>query len=167
MIMIFNEHRHRYAIWTVARAQRAFAKNKEITDAIEYTDLRKWVERNEIISQDDFDVKHTDWCNALTMHFSPKPCEYGRAAKMIAIYLKTAVVLPANGESQLCGLIHPPIDRVLLQRLAKKTTLRHFKTINWTTTNHETYWTIVRDIKNSFGFCNWKIEAFWTLTNDE
>ena len=162
----FNEHRHRYAIWTVARAQRAFATNTVIADAIKKSDLRSFVEKTTNISQENFDDQHRAWCQTIISYFTGEKCKYRRAAKMVAIYLKTAVILPGNGTSQLCDVIHPPIDRVLLQCIAAKTPLKRFAKINWTTADHDTHWSIVRDLRETFGKCNWKIEEFWSLTDE-
>ncbi len=93
----FNEHKHCYAVWTAARAQRAFAKNEEIAKAICTTSLRSFLEEDVCISHQHFDAKHVEWCEAIIHFFGDDKCKYGRAAKIVAIYLKTALILPAQG----------------------------------------------------------------------
>jgi hypothetical protein len=163
----FDEHKHRYAVWTVARAQRAFAKNKVIAEVMEKAELRSFVENTTLISQREFDKLHQQWCATICDYFPHDKCDYGRAAKMIAIYLKTVVVLPGAGESSLCDVIHPPIDRILLQNIARATSLKHFRTKNWTTLGGDAYWEIIHDIREHFGLCNWKLEAYWSVKDEE
>ena len=129
----FNEHKHRYALWTAARAvQRSFTTTEVICKAIEQTSLRPFAESSETIHPEQFDKLHDAWCTQL-MEAIPEPkCSYGRAAKMIAIYLKTAVILPRQGEGSTCEVIHPPIDRVLLSALSKVDGLQSLRKHNWT-----------------------------------
>ena len=163
----FNEHKHRYAVWTAARAQRAFAKNLVIAQIIEKANLRAFVETTTTLSQDEFDTLHREWCTNI-MNCGVVSCDYGRAAKMVAIYLKTAVILPHVGQSPLCDVIHPPIDRILLQNIAAKTAaLKHFKKLNWTTLKPDAYWAVVNDIRSTFGKCNWTTEEYWSLNNED
>ncbi len=101
----FNEHRHRYAVWTAARAvQRSFAKTGDITNAINCTGLKAFAESDALITQEKYDVMQKDWCNLIIEHFKKidkppkKPsgklekydCSYGRASKIISIYLKNS-----------------------------------------------------------------------------
>lgn len=42
---------------------------------------------------------------------------FGRAAKLIAIYLKTTIVLSGAENTTLGRVIHPPIDSILLKAM--------------------------------------------------
>jgi hypothetical protein len=163
----FNEHKHRYAVWTAARAQRAFATNELIASAIEEADIRSFIESTDGISQEEFDAYHKEWCTKIIDFFGDDKCKYGRAAKIVSIYLKTAIVLPQQGISPLCNIIHPPIDKILLSNIASRTPLKHFAKVTWTTMTKEKYWKVVDDIRAAFGKCNWEIEQFWNLVNEE
>ena len=163
----FNEHKHRYAIWAAARAQRAFKKNEEICEALENTSLRQFSEQLISVTQTEFDHQHREWCHAITKHFGEDKCKYGRAAKLVAIYLKTAVVLPSQGASQLCQVIHPPIDSILLHHIAQKTSLKDVAKLQWTKLDEEPYWALIDTLRKQFGECNWLLEYYWNIAEEE
>src|SRR5207237_4965917 len=111
----FDEHKHRYAIWTAARAvQRSFTTTHNIAKAINATGLKCFSQSNEPITQNEYDTRHKQWSKII---IDVLDCSYGRAAKIIAIYLKTAVVLPTSGTANSL-VIHPPLDRFLLHAIA-------------------------------------------------
>src|SRR5207253_7714229 len=62
---------------------------------------------------------------------------YGRAAKLMAIYLKSMVVNGPDGDSTFAAIIPPPLDRILLENLARcaehpRATCRIWQQIKWT-----------------------------------
>lgn len=162
----FNEHRHRYAVWTAARAvQRSFTTTSIINEAINQTSLRAFaVEAKEMISQKEFDELQTNWCNNLIENFSQKSisCSYGRASKIIAIYLKTAVILPAKGEGNICDIIHPPIDFILLKALSKDVDgLKELSQMRWTQFSKEEYEKLIKLLSSHNLPFNWRLEEYW------
>jgi hypothetical protein len=91
---------------------------------------------------------------------------FGRAAKLVAVYLKSMVVLAAP-ESGLAHVAHPPIDRILLQNLARQRGLpkQHTRT-PWTKLDEEQYQALIACLQ-SYMHPNepfWKLEEFWTVT---
>lgn len=151
----FNEHIHRFAIWTSSRAvQRGFkAKTKAIKVAIEKTELQSLINNKNGIN--DFDSFHKKTCNIIIKDLNTT---YGRAAKIVAIYIKTTVVLRDNGTSPLANKAHPPIDKILLGNLKIKG--------SWTKLNEEEYFTIINNLRNEYPQykdCFWKIEKYWIL----
>lgn len=158
----FNEHKHRYAIWTAARAvQRSFTTTDKIAAAVETTTLRQFAETTEFITGEQYDLQQAEWCYKLIDCFEPLECSYGRAAKIVAIYLKTAVIFPSQGTSALCEVIHPPVDSILLSNLVKWRELKELRGERWTTFTSAEYWNVVDIIRTSIGYLNWKLEAFW------
>lgn len=167
-----NEHTHRYAVWTAARAvQRSFTTTFKIKNAIEKSGLRYLVTNSSWVTQDDFDEFHKKCAGDIIEAFKNNNSEkvndnlervsYGRAAKIIAIYLKTAVIVASGGLDKRCELIHPPIDRILLSNLSK---LEIFKNINkdpWTQLTKDKYWEIVKTIRRSEHKFNWTLEVNW------
>jgi hypothetical protein len=97
---------------------------------------------------------------------------FGRAAKLIAVYLKSAVVLgPASGTA-LARFAHPPIDGILLTNLAASKEVhsehqREWAKIRWTKLNAEQYYELVTQLRQVLGPEEpiWKLERFWTVTN--
>jgi hypothetical protein len=138
-----TEHRHRFAVWAAARAaQRGFTTVRNLRDALQTTDIQKILAAPSTfdISAAQFDELHRRWCSAICSNLIERQnlkATYGRAAKLIAIYLKTIVVMGNESDSSLGRHMHPPIDRVLLQGLAAsgRITSPHkaaWRSISWT-----------------------------------
>jgi len=86
-IYSFNEHKHRYAIWTAARAvQRSFVTTEVISEAIRKSLLPGFVLLDQHHSQHEFDELHRIICNQVLNNFSEGPITYrhGCSAKIIA-----------------------------------------------------------------------------------
>jgi hypothetical protein len=121
----FFTHRHNFAVWAAARAsQRSFTSVSTLKAALEASelplaiqDLSKWP-----TCADQFDSFHHVYCNRIADHLRSVAVAnvyYGRAAKLVAVYLKSMVVVTETAGSTFADIIHPPIDRTLLQSLAK------------------------------------------------
>jgi hypothetical protein len=158
------EHIHRFSVWTSARAvQRNFTKTSFIKNAIEITDLKKLIITPEIASN-DFDKFHKHCCTQIihSLKKSGIDTSYGRAAKIIAVYIKTSIIIKDKGKSQLSKIAHPPIDRILLTNLTK---ISDIKMINWTEMNESEYFTLISEIKQLAIELKlkslWKIEKHW------
>jgi hypothetical protein len=63
--------------------------------------------------------------NKITNALMEQKCSYGRAAKIISVYLKTSLVIPNKGIN--CEYIHPPLDRELICNLIKLNKLNDYK----------------------------------------
>ena len=163
------EHQHRFATWTAARAvQRSFTSTKFISEAIEATSLRKFSESEINLSAEDYRKLHIDWSHQIITSLDNKvKCSYGRAAKIIAIYLKTSVVISEQGLTQRCEVIYPPIDRVLLQTLSKFEELKDLNRKKWTAFDELEYYEVANRIRNKFSYFNWRIEEYWDLKEGE
>lgn len=177
-IYCIAEHIHRYAVWTAARAaSKSRLKNSEIDFIINQVGLREAVNElakdnnvteqvyrswlrlkgEEIISV----VKEKNWSDFKTKQFS-----FGLAAKIIAIYIKTAVVLPTNGNSSLAKVAHPPIDSILLKSMNTKHQLK--LETNWSTFKWERYEKMIDEVLVFFpAQPYWMIEDAWTTSMQE
>lgn len=158
----FNTHLHNYAVWTAARAsQRNFTTTQNIAAAIDASGLRSFAENPTVKDQAAFDQVHVQTAKALIKQFASLgiSCTYGRAAKIIAIYLKTSVIVPQRGEGLVCNLIHPPIDRILLQKLKSDGEKPSFKSINWTGLRQDAYFQLIDRLRNH----PQKFEPFWSI----
>ena len=59
-----QEHKHRFAIWTAARAvQRSWTTTSKISQVIQSTSLNDFVGNTNISEQKEFDEMHRNWCN--------------------------------------------------------------------------------------------------------
>ena len=176
----FAEHVHRFAVWTAARAvQRNFTTTENIRKAIEQTGLQTLVFKKNISTPKQFDKFHEKTCDKLISVFKKQVIDasysravnfkkqginasYGRAAKIVAIYIKTSIVIPESGKSKLSKIAHPPIDRILLHNLDSKYPELKLKSRNWTTLNKDEYFKLIQKFREDFGDCFWKIEVNWS-----
>jgi|ERR1035437_1672312 hypothetical protein len=135
MAYTFDKHLHNYACWTAARGvQRNFTNTPNIISAIETSTLMQ-LDSLSINSSEEYDVFHRRCCNQLINYLKTEcniEATYGRAAKIVAIYLKTAVIVRYSGEGTLAEVAHPPIDRILLTNLRKNFKEIVPDKINWT-----------------------------------
>ena len=159
----FKQHLHNYSVWTAARAvQRGFTTTRNIKIAIEKSDLQQFCELNFCKDVAEFEGFHRKCANQIMETFDDldvRNATYGRASKIIAIYLKTAIVIPSKGECILSEFIHPPIDNILLSNLKKDNILSNYEP--WTTLSESKYWELCKRIKGSVTNFNWTLEEYW------
>jgi len=168
------EHRHRFAVWAGARAaQRSFTSIENLRAALEQTSIVTFAENKQSIGTSHaYDIKHKEWCNSIVEFLARKGIKnatYGRAAKLVAVYLKAMVVLESI-DSEQSKFIHPPIDRILLQNISKmegvdRRAKEKLRTTSWTQLNEASYFellAILREINGAQPL--WKLEEYWTVT---
>src|SRR5947209_14811009 len=119
-----EEHRHRFAVWAAARAaQRGFTTVSNLRAAVENCGVREFLQtcHPESIDEETFEKHHRTWCRGIISWLASAGVRnptYGRAAKLIGVYLKSMIVL-GNGEGTALGRVaHPPIDSILLSNMA-------------------------------------------------
>lgn len=167
------EHRHRFAVWTAARAtNRNFTKTTNIRSAVEMSGVREFVESDHLgwpRTAEQVDRLHREWANLMLMQFEADGIQasYGQAAKLIAIYLKTAVIIPAVSHP-FADLAHPPIDDRVLSGLRidprfSRAQRSAWRTVKWTKLDEQTYFDLIDGLRTaaldrpSF----WMIERYW------
>ena len=161
----FKQHLHNYSVWTASRAvQRSFTSTENIQAAIDNSSLRAFAESQALITEIGFDAFHRSCATSIIdslRHYTGEKSTYGRAAKIIAIYLKTSVILPNSGNCSRSSIIHPPIDSILLKNLSTHLKRPGIMSKPWTTLNEVDYWGLVSEIKSIFKPFNWTLEVFW------
>jgi hypothetical protein len=167
-------HRHRFATWAAARAsQRGWAKTPAIITAIEASGLSKLVagRRAWPNTVPAFDRAHRDICRRIAKHVqrkANKKSTFGRAAKVVAVYLKSMVVLGPEHDSAFARLAHPPIDSILLKAIAGDVRLdmrlrRMCRDCNWTELDEDRYYELIAELRKS-GLDKpsfWMLERYW------
>ena len=154
-----EEHRHRFAAWAAARAvQRGFTNTSNIISAIENTNLQEIVTNKSLWPKcnDDFNKLHKIWCDKVISKLNNLGIKtsYGRAAKIVAIYLKSTIVLSGNEKTKFGRIIHPPIDRILLSALKIKQ--------NWTKLDKKSYFKLIKELESrNQNIAFWQIEEYW------
>ncbi len=168
------EHRHRFAVWAAARAaQRGFTSVENLRAALEATDVRAVLAAPETLQlqASAFDALHRRWCSVICSALSARQVEkvtYGRAAKLVAVYLKATVIMGGNWDTPFGRSMHPPIDRILLHRLASCDTIKSphktgWKAISWTKLDEAAYYRLIGQLREaiSVGAPFWIIEEHW------
>jgi hypothetical protein len=109
------EHRHRFSAWAAARAAqvRSGVKVRDFREALEKSGLTEFLKEpaSKHVTQDEFEVLHRRWCSAIIDYLGTKGMRniaYGRAAKLVAVYLKAMVVLGTDPDCELAQIAHPP-----------------------------------------------------------
>lgn len=166
MSYTFTDHLHNFAVWTAARAaQRNFTSTENISKAIDKSELKSLITNpDRQWTSTSFDAFHKETALKMINDFDEIGIEatYGRVAKIIAIYIKTAVVIRTDGKSQLARHAHPPIDSILLKNLATEFK-KPYRKIAWTTLDQSKYWELIQDIRDFWNDDMWKIEEYWSL----
>ncbi len=160
-----KEHKHRFAIWTAARAvQRSWTTTFNISHVITSVNLLDFVGTYQsLLNQEEFDALHSHWCEKMINEFEALNIKatYGRVAKIIAIYLKTSIVVCRETDDDQLRFIHPPIDRILLKNLPGNRDFSAIQKLNWTQFDKESYWKVVNTIREQLGFFDWRLELLW------
>lgn len=171
----FSDYVHEFATWTACRAiQRGFVKTALLKEIIEKAGLRSSVDELDTtqIDADNFDEWQLNVAeqlmkkgNGLIGKEGPV-MTYGRAAKMIALYIKTSRIIN-DPESKIAQYAHPPVDRKLLTELRKnfKEQFNDADIKAWTQFNKEKYFETIgklRQIQKQESLAYfWMIEKYW------
>ncbi|AEE54525.1 hypothetical protein Halhy_6710 (plasmid) [Haliscomenobacter hydrossis DSM 1100] len=165
------EHLHRFACWTAAAAvRRAFVGNEVIARVIEDINLKQelFELKKAEPSAEKFDEKHKEYSNRLVTRLKEllnsqaekDKVTYGRAAKIIAVYIKTCYVIP-DPECALSRVAHPPIDRILLTNLSKCEKINFDKFPAWTKLSPKEYVELIKSLRRIEPDHFWKLERYW------
>ena len=119
-----------YAKWTALSAVKAgcpIKSRKTVYQLLNDVAFAEVLSGEAKISKDDFDAWHrreteTLCCRATALKPEGKPFPVGWSAKLINVYLKTAVYVGDLGREGLRDALHPPLDNRLKKKLKK-----HFK----------------------------------------
>jgi hypothetical protein len=155
--------------------QRGFqgASNQLIREALTASDLpdllaagpKRWPKTAKA-----FDKAHRRWCEQLldNMEQAGVVTSFGRAAKVVAVYVKTLVINGGYEDTPLARVAHPPIDAILLKTLAKqKIHSREHRSLwrrtAWTKLDADDYYAVIASLRSEEldrpAF--WLIERFW------
>ena len=176
MTYTIEAHKHRFSAWAAGRAASVngcrfkVKQGKEIIEAVKLNLVAKTIDN--LPQPNDFDNQHRKWRNRIIDTASQKfqlPFTHGVAAKLINIYLKSIFVCSVDNEDPRIKVIHPPIDRVLLNNLYKNnfgmqdSEWKTAKMIGWSKLNSEQYESLISAIRQALPACSglWQIEEYW------
>ncbi|MCX5672538.1 MAG: hypothetical protein NTU94_14575 [Planctomycetota bacterium] len=174
-------HRHNFAVWAAARAsQRRWgsAKTALIKTAVEASGLPETVADTASWPADKeaFDTFHRHHCHRIMQRLEADGVQtvtYGRAAKIVAIYLKSMVVVGPDWDTQFARLIHPPIDNMLLKNIVRGNGVpgevrQACKGVKWTVLPEASYFRLIA-VFRQHGMDKpafWMLERYWKVTPD-
>jgi hypothetical protein len=164
MTYTFTDHLHNFAVWTAARAvQRNFTNTKNIKDSIDQTGLKGLIDYKENLTIEQFDEFHRVTSNKIIEFLFNLgiSASYGQAAKIIAIYIKTSIVIRDSGLSNISKIAHPPIDNILLTRLNKKHPELELSGKKWTKLDKTEYFGLITKLRTLNLDYFWELEKFW------
>ena len=173
-------HRHRFALWAAARAaQRGFSGGtlRNLSDALEQCGVCGLIRAPSALATraEAFEELHRQWCTSICDSLRKRGAQgvtYGRAAKLVAIYLKTMVIISGSEGSELARAIHPPVDNILLTRLAGAAEVqsRHksaWRGTKWTQLDARRYYALIAQLRTALPEQPfWMCEKYWTATGD-
>ena len=172
-----SEHRHRFAVWTAARAvqsARGGDSNATVRRGVERSGIREFISSDtgaSMGSADEYDDLHRTWCRQAIEAMQDggtSGVTYGRAAKLIAIYVKTLVVMQ-DPDAPLSRIAHPPVDSFLLDGLKSdsqfsSSSRKLWRSAKWSKLNETTYFEVIESFRAE-GLDRpafWAIERYWT-----
>lgn len=171
------EHRHRFSAWAAARAAqvRSGITVRDPVQALEKCGIVEFLKDHESLQlgQAQFNDLHRTWCKSVMSSFVTNGnthITFGRAAKLIAVHLKSMVVLNADS-CELARVAHPPIDSIMLQNLARSTHAessykQRWESIKWTQLEEDEYYQLVSELVTCIEPDSplWHLEKYWTIT---
>jgi hypothetical protein len=121
-----------------------------------------------------FRTLHEGWCRSIvqSLEGSHTKATFGRAAKLVAVYLKSMVVL-VRPDTALARVCHPPFDSILLRNVARAPSVhsphKHtWSKVRWTKLDEMSYYNLVSQLCAIIpdGEPFWKLEQFWTVSEE-
>ena len=174
MTYTIHNHCHNFSAWAASRAASVIGcrftveQGKGLLKSIGFgLNLNSPAQLPE---PDQLDPIHRTWRQEI-ISFGTKQelvITHGVAAKLINVYLKSRFVCGGFADSPKVQALHPPIDRVLLEELARKDFggKRKFwaqsNKCGWSKFDSATYEGVIKRIREALnGSPLWEIEQFW------
>jgi len=180
MIYDLHIHKHNFSAWAAARAaQRGFTTSTILIAALETSNVQNYLPDPSLyqFGCEKFDELHRRWCRSIVNALLARnvaSATWGRAAKLLAIYLKSMVIVGNDAYSSFARCIHPPIDRRLLQAVAADSShpekLRRIcQQTNWTQLTEQEYYDLIQQLRAALPpeMPFWMLESYWTPADDE
>lgn len=170
-----EEHKHISAAWGAATGARAsklcrfsVAVGRQILEEAGFTAQFRV---SDLPPPEALDRKHEVWRTTVINAAKMRNCPFthGIAAKLINSYLKERFVCGGDHENDRVKCLHPPIDAILLDALAKadfgghRREWRRFHDARWSKFDSATYQGVIDLIRRSLPEAEplWKIEEHW------
>lgn len=176
MSYTIHEHQHRLAAWAASTAASSSKlcrfKVHQGVAILEACGFKpSFSNPDKLPAPKQIGRKHREWRSAVVAEAGKRGLEFndGVAAKLINCYLKVRFVCGGHHEHERVRCLHPPIDEVLLLRLAAvdlgghAKQWRRFRQGRWSKFDSSTYEDVISLIRASLPPNEplWKIEEYW------
>ncbi|EGQ8059299.1 hypothetical protein ORN63_000891 [Vibrio parahaemolyticus] len=174
MTYTITEHKHRFSAWAASRASSVKETRftvKQGKQLIESIGLDTLVDNpDKLPARVDIDKQHRLWREQLIAEASKIGLTFthGVAAKLINMYLKSALVCGGYDSHVKVVDLHPPIDAVLLNALCRsnigglKFRWKEAELARWSKFSSDQYEQVIQSIREVMGSrALWEIEEFW------
>ena len=167
-----SEHAHRFAAWAAARAASTKTARFKVSMA------RHWIELIPDLSDckfgvgslpraDRFDEAHRCWRAKLiaSAQNDGVTISHGTAAKLINVYLKALFLTDVSSETSQVKVVHPPIDRLLIDELAReRPDIWRGHPRSWSKFDSDLYERTIEKVRETLEPQSglWRIEAHWS-----
>ncbi len=167
-------HQHRLAAWAASTAARAsprcrFAVEKGVKILENAGFTQSFSVAGSLPMPKDLDDTHSEWRTLLIAEAGElKTFTHGVAAKLLNTYFKVRFVCGGQNNHERVAHLHPPIDRLLLDALARQDVGGYrrkwlqFCDWGWSNYSSEQYQEVINYIRRVFPDGPlWKIEKYW------
>ncbi|MBI2393239.1 MAG: hypothetical protein HYV09_26880 [Deltaproteobacteria bacterium] len=168
------EHKHRFAAWAAGRAASVIGCRFSVEQAraiIQSVGLHRLLVGPERLPEPHaVDAMHAEWRKVAIERAATFKVRFthGIAAKLINVYLKAAFVCGGHHDDERVAALHPPIDGLLLDALAKgnlggqRNAWRRARGLRWSHLNSKQYQEVIDAIRVALdGEPLWRIEEHW------
>jgi hypothetical protein len=170
-----EQHRHRFSAWASGRAASVKGCRFSVEQAkliIEAVALdRLLVAPDELPLPSDIDEAHADWRSKVIIeaeHRFGLTFTHGIAAKLVNVYLKAAFVCGGHHAHERVEALHPPIDGLLLDELARRelggqtAAWKNARRVRWSKLNSEQYQDVIDALRGAMPDQPfWHVEQYW------
>lgn len=171
----YDIHSHRFAAWAAGRTASVKGRRFSVASA------QRWLETagfdhsfdlSKLPSPAEIDARHKAWRSALVLAASNGGVElsHGQAAKLLNVYMKARFVCGGQYTNKSVAALHPPIDKVLLDRLGSKEVnfngqgadWRRASRAGWSNLDSDGYDQLIGALRKGLGTHPfWMLEAYW------
>ena len=167
-------HKHLFAAWAASRAASVngchftVEKGRKILEECGF--VADFAVPEKLPREGLIDASHRKW-RELACELTRKwdfPFTHGVAAKLINCYLKSRFVCGGHHSHPNVAMLHPPIDKLLLDELAKINLggeARYWRRMSqrgWSNFNSDEYENVILSIRANLGSRPfWMIEEYW------
>lgn len=169
-----TEHKHRFSAWaassasSVKGARFTVEQGKQLIESIGLNTLVD--DPDKLPVREDINKQHRLWREQLIAEASKIGLTFthGVAAKLINMYLKSALVCGGYDSHAKVAELHPPIDAVLLKALRRnnigglESRWKEAELSRWSKFSSVQYEQVIQSIREVMGSrALWEIEEFW------